>query len=132
MIVMGVGAFIDQKREAALKVNRKYYLINKIDNYINTLKELKTLRGIYKAHLDIWATGIRNANIGPNEYGMFRTKDILHMKPEEVYLGNINGLWTFNIPTWEKNGVEPCIIEQYRNHLISNLNAIKRDVDASL
>lgn len=64
----------------------------------------------------------------------------LTMKPEEVFLGNIYGLWTFPIPDWENNrnalygandlGINPgtraydLILCQYRNLLQSNLTAI--------
>lgn len=40
-------------------------------------------------------------SICPNKYGVFRTKDIATMSPNDVFLGGICGLFTFNITTWE-------------------------------
>ena len=77
----------------------------------------------------------------PDPCGMFRTKDILEMKPEEVYLGDLYGLWTKTIPEWEEHrqekyganafGLDPdtplyqIIMDQYRGHLASNVEAIR-------
>lgn len=40
-------------------------------------------------------------SVCPNKYGVFRTKDIATMSPDDVFLGGICGLFTFNITTWE-------------------------------
>ena len=37
----------------------------------------------------------------PDKYGVFRTKDIATMSPDDVFLGGICGLFTYNITTWE-------------------------------
>lgn len=50
-------------------------------------------------HKRIWRKGFRNANLGPDEYGMFRTKDINLMTIDEVYIGGIYD--TLTIAQWE-------------------------------
>lgn len=40
-------------------------------------------------------------SVCPDRYGVFRTKDIATMSPDDVFLGGICGLFTFNITTWE-------------------------------
>ena len=40
-------------------------------------------------------------SVCPDKYGVFRTKDIATMSPNDVFLGGICGLFTFNITTWE-------------------------------
>lgn len=40
-------------------------------------------------------------SVCPDKYGVFRTKDIATMSPDDVFLGGICGLFTFNITTWE-------------------------------
>jgi hypothetical protein len=57
-----------------------------------------SLLGLLSLHKEVWAAGFQNENLGPDSCGMFRTESIPNMKPEEVYLGNIWGLWTKNIP----------------------------------
>ena len=40
-------------------------------------------------------------SVYPDKYGVFRTKDIATMSPDDVFLGGICGLFTYNITTWE-------------------------------
>lgn len=95
---------------------------NVIRYFIKQLEQAQTLTDIFILHIQLWANGIHNPNFGPNEYGMFRTRDILLMKKEEVFLGNIWGLFTKPLPYWENCPDErPLIIEQYKNQLLSNL-----------
>jgi len=127
--------------------HRQQHIIDVAGDFIKTLEESKDLTTILRIHKDIWGSGLRNKNIGPNTYGMFRTKDITQMKAEEVFLGNIFGLFTYSIAVWEKNdsakqpfgandyGIDPestvydVIVWQYRNHLISNIKAIRDEAE---
>lgn len=103
-----------------------------------------TLGGLLQAHKTMWIRGYRNKNLGPCEYGMFRTEgNIEDMQPSEVYLGNVWGLWTRNIPFWEEhkevgmagNGFgiseeRKCydlVMHQYRRILLSNLETLYRE-----
>ena len=74
---------------------------------------------------------------------MFRTKDIATMSPEEVYLGNVFGLWTFTIPEWEEKGHQwfghnyfgipstttnyEVVLNQYKRLLKKNVESITID-----
>lgn len=125
-------------------------IIRDAEFFLNILRDCTDLRQLLQIHKDMWRSGIRNGNIGPCDYGMFRTKDILDMKPEEVYLGDIYGLWTFSIPTWEQQkenkygdgavqwGISPditlyeIVFNQYRRLLTSNLEAIREESENSL
>lgn len=127
--------------------HRQQHIIDVAGDFIKTLEESKDLTTILRIHKDIWGSGLRNKNIGPNTYGMFRTKDITQMKAEEVFLGNIFGLFTYSVAVWEKNdsakqpfgandyGIDPestvydVIVWQYRNHLISNIKAIRDEAE---
>lgn len=110
------------------------------------LKEIShadTLEGLLRLHKKAWKQGYRNENIGPCSYGMFRTENIETMTPDEVYLGNVYGLFTKNISFWEDHkednygsngyGINPetklydIILRQYRLHLKHNINAIVMD-----
>ena len=137
-----------QLQKQRQEMERLQQIIDKADDYIEHLEKCNDLRLLLNIHKDMWGSGLRNKNIGPNEFGMFRTKDIPQMKAEEVYLGDIYGLWTFTIPEWEKEkehkygdngwGINPdttvyeLIVRQYRHHLISNVKAIRKEAEASL
>lgn len=127
---------------------RHQHIIDVADYIISWLEEAKDLKSIFFIHKILWGTGLRNRNIGPNAHGIFRTKEIKNMKMEEVFLGNILGLFTFPIPYWERMkesrqacgangfGIDPgipvynIIVEQYRELLISNVKDIKMDAQA--
>lgn len=117
-----------------------------IDSYSTLKEELKEVTSLCEfivIHKQAWGFGYQNKNLGPCSHGMFRTNDIMEMKPEEVYLGNIWGLLTFNIPEWEENkeetmagngfgidGTTRCydlVMRQYYQLLDSNFNAIYND-----
>jgi len=99
-------------------------------------------------HKELWVMKFQNSNLGPDSCGMFRTASIPDMKPEEVYLGNIWGLFTKNIPYWDKyqhdgktGGGWPIyeyltiyqiILGQYKRHLSSNIRAIAKDAEKKL
>lgn len=61
-------------------------------------------------------------SVCPDKYGVFRTKDIATMSPDDVFLGGIRGLFTQNIIMWElykKNDKEAynIVLNQYYNLL---------------
>lgn len=103
---------------------------------------LTSLFDVLDVHKEIWAEGFQNENIGPDKYGMFRTESIGEMIPQEVFLGNIYGLFTKPIPFWEEfknegkmgGGYEiykylttyQIVLMQYKHHLTSNIEAIKK------
>ena len=99
----------------------------------------KTLERVLELHKKAWGLGYQNDNLAPCEYGMFRTKDISTMKPEEVFLGNVYGLWTFPMPKWEDQksqmydkdiSVYDIVLNQYKKVLHSNVKAIYREAQA--
>ena len=105
--------------------------------FLSAVEIAEGLMELMELHKSIWRSGFQMKNIGPDEYGMFRTKDIANMIAEEVFLGNIYGLWTFPIPEWEKRkeekygangfGINPEIplynfpLNQYKQLLLQNL-----------
>lgn len=91
------------------------------------IKEADTLNQLLSCHKRAWIYGFRNQNLGPSEFGMFRTKNILNMTQDEVYLGGIYGLWTFTIREWNERADEGeynVILHQYRKLLLSNVEEI--------
>ena len=108
----------------------------------------KTLMEIFDLHKELWVAGFQNANLGPDSCGMFRTESIPTMKPEEVFLGNIWGLFTKNIPFWEQSKKEgktgggytiyeyltvyQIVLSQYKRLVSSNVKAISREAEEKL
>lgn len=107
---------------------------------MDSIKEAKNLYTLLTIHKTAWGAGFQNINLSPCSYGMFRTSNILDMLPSEVYLGNIYGLNTHNIPFWEdhkedKYGINgfglrtdmliyDIVLNQYKNILLHNIKAL--------
>lgn len=136
---------LNQYKEYRGKLRR---LIGWCPLLIQDLKEAETLEQILDIHKKAWNLGFQNPNLAPLEWGMFRTKSIPEMTAEEVYLGDIWGLATKNIPFWNENREETMagnsfgisddtkiydiILKQYRNHLISNIQGMARKATEEL
>ena len=127
-------------KETLAEEKEKYNKCKSLVGYFPELDERigasKTLEGVLDLHKKAWGLGYRNDNLAPCEYGMFRTRDISTMKPEEVFLGNVYGLWTFPIPKWEDQksqmydkdiSVYDIVLNQYKRVLHSNIKAIYRE-----
>lgn len=123
--------------EEAIKYERCKSLVGHYPELRERIEAAKTLEGLLELHKVAWSLGYKNDNLAPCEYGMFRTKNIAEMKPEEVFLGNIYGLWTFPIPEWEKQKdqlltnsnvtVYDIIVNQYRRLLRINIDKIRSE-----
>lgn len=98
-----------------------------INVLINDLNKTKSLYELLHIHKLAWAIGFKNNNLSPNKYGMFRTNDILTMTAQDVYLGNIDGLWTRTLADWSNNSKEEyqIVFNQYKTLLYSNLKEIQ-------
>ena len=111
------------------------------NNLLNqNLLKAKTLQDLIDVHKSAWNIGYRNRNISPCPWGMFRCNSIPELTLDTLYLGDIWGLWTNTGKFWEEHkdetmsgngfGIDPnrkvydLIIQQYRQHLRSNINAI--------
>ena len=121
---------------------------NQGQQFLDAIGKAISLYRVLDIHRDAWGTGFQNENIGPCAYGMFRTKDISKMTAEEVYLGGIWGLCTYNLPFWEKHkddkygcngfGIDDntslykLILNQYKNILTSNIEAMMQQAKAEL
>lgn len=122
------------------KLDKSKALVGWYPHLEERLKAATSLEQLLAIHKDAWNLGFQSPNLGPCPWGMFRTKSISEMTPEEVYLGGIWGLSTNNIPFWSENKNETMagngfginddkliyelIMQQYRRHLRSNFNVL--------
>lgn len=107
---------------------------------IEALNECTTLTELLNIHKQAYAAGYNNKNLSPNKFRMFRTTSISDMKPSEVFLGNIYGIWTNtleffeslphqNKTHFERTEIFPIdsyslVFNQYYLHLLSNIEAM--------
>lgn len=98
-------------------------LINSYECWLTKIGNANTLSECMILHKRIWRKGFRNANLGPDKYGMFRTKDINLMTINEVYIGGPN---TLTIEEWEESE-QTCydtVLCAYKRLLKSNIIAL--------
>lgn len=76
---------IFHKREVA-DYKLQQGLVNSYECWLTKIGNANTLSECMILHKRIWRKGFRNANLGPDKYGMFRTKDINLMTINEVYI----------------------------------------------
>ena len=112
----------DYKLQQSLVNNYECWL-TKIGN-ANTLIECMTL------HKYIWRQGFKNTNLGPDKYGMFRTKDINFMTTNEVYIGGFNGLKILTIEEWEECKKELYDSKYFKNTIAIDIVKAKRNINS--
>lgn len=118
-----------QAEQASKKQQENQLLKENLRFFIQKIDQAKTLRELFILHIQAWANGIQHPNIGPDKYGIFRTQSILKMTPEEVYLGNVYGLFTKPLTYWETvddNDAKQIVLAQYRHLLLSNLKFMQQ------
>ena len=102
-------------------------------DFIKAVALSNSLSRLIDIHKQAWKAGIRTDGLKPDRYGMFRCDDITNMIEDEVYLGNIHGLFTLSVREWNKRmnddpGSYNLVCAQYRNHLISNFKLYRSRV----
>lgn len=119
-----------QAKQAAKEKQERQLLKENLQFFIQKIEQAKTLRELFTLHIQAWANGIQHPNIGPDQYGIFRTQNILKMAPEEVYLGNVCGLFTKPLTCWETadDDAKQAVLIQYRHLLLSNLKLMQQNV----
>ena len=127
-----------QSKELTEQEKRYHFCLEIVGFYgsVDTvLREAGTLPGLLEAHKFLWSKGYRNDNLGPDKCGMFRCESIEKMGVEDVFLGNIYGLFTKTLRYWDNcedsmdlNGrsvrIKDVIYNQYARHLRSNVDNI--------
>ena len=110
---------------------------SKVTDYIVRFQKTTSLYEVFDLHKQMWNDGIQHPNFGPNPLGMFRCMDISAMTPEQVILANIKGVWSNSLRFFEDKYMQENLIDadtyltvlnQYRNHMVSNLNFIRSTV----
>lgn len=108
--------------------------INKLDHQICQLNKFKgelmshhTLEDTFKVHRQLGAMHLAwSYAICPDKYGMFRTSNIATMSTDEVFLGDIYGLWTHSLTYWLSSKNEDAvsvITDQYYHQVLSGIEA---------
>lgn len=97
--------------------------ISKAISYLSKIKNANSLDELYCIFRDM----INSIDISfiLNPYGMFRANSLEECRTTDIFLGDINGLWTLTLNRWmQTNDTEAIklVTNQFKNALINTLN----------
>lgn len=117
-------------REHNIKLKKHLDIRNKIvllNGFREDLIVNHTLEHTFSIHKQLGQLGLAwNKATCADPYGMFRTEDIATMDNTEVYLGNIDGIWTKPLLYWltyDGTDVVNTITRQYYIQVLSGIDA---------
>lgn len=124
-VIVGVMAQKNLKRKD--EINKLEHQICQLNKFKGELMSHHTLEDTFKVHRQLGAMHLAwNHAICPDKYGMFRTSNIATMSTDEVFLGDIYGLWTHSLTYWlsSKNDEAVSIVtNQYYEQVLSGIKA---------
>lgn len=124
-IIVGVTAKKNQEKKN--EINKLEYQIRQLNKFKDELMSHHTLEDTFKIHKQLGEMHLAwSIAICPDKYGMFRTSNIATMSMDEVFLGDIYGLWTHTLTFWlsyqDEDSVSK-ITNQYYQQVLSGIKA---------
>ena len=112
---------------ANTKVVARYRsILSNFEKYYNLIENAESLEDLLRIHKELFPIyACRNLDV--DQYGMFRADKVENLTIDNVYLGNINGLWTKTIRYWETTPEVGVVFDQYADMLTSNMFALKQE-----
>lgn len=124
-VIVGVMAQKNIKKKD--EINRLDYQICQLNKFKGELMSHHTLEDTFKVHRQLGAMHLAWSHaICPDKCGMFRTSNIATMSTDEVFLGDIYGLWTHSLTYWLSSKNEDAvsvITDQYYYQVLSGIEA---------
>ena len=124
-VIVGVMAQKNIKKKD--EINKLEHQICQLNKFKGELMSHHTLEDTFKVHRQLGDMHLAwNSAICPDKYGMFRTSNIATMSTDEVFLGDIYGLWTHSLTYWlsSKNDEAVSIVtNQYYQQVLSGIKA---------
>lgn len=136
IVFITVGVLAKKHQEKKAKKEEYELQIYNLSKFGNELESHITLGDIFAIHRQLGAAGLAwNRAICPDKYGMFRTSDIANMTMDEVFLGDIYGLWTHTLSYWMYCKDEDAIskvtnqyYQQVKSGIIAEITELEKKV----
>ena len=129
ILIMCVVTYILVKKHNNKKseVYKLQHQIQKLNKYRQELLAHHTLEDVYRIHTSLGRDNLAwNRAICPDKFGMFRTSSIETMQTHEVYLGDIDGIWTNTLYHWMRCADKDAVAKinnQYYGQVLSGIDA---------
>lgn len=133
-IVVGVMARKNQKKDKKHMIEHQILQLTK---FKGELMSHHTLEDTFKIHRQLGAMHLAwNPAICPAQYGMFRTSNIATMSMDDVFLGDICGLWMHTLTYWLTCNEDAITIvtgqyyEQVLNGIKAEIRELKKKINS--
>lgn len=127
-VIVGVMAQKNIKKKD--EINKLEHQICQLNKFKGELMSHHTLEDTFKVHRQLGAMHLAwNHAICPDKYGMFRTSNIATMSTDEVFLGDIYGLWTHSLPFWLSYQDEDAVSEITNQYYYQVLSGIEAEIE---
>lgn len=127
IIFIIVGVIAKKNQEKKNEINKLEYQIRQLNKFKDELMSHHTLEDTFKIHKQLGTMHLAwSITICPDKYGMFRTSNIATMSTDEVFLGDIYGLWTHSLTYWlssENDEAVSIVTNQYYQQVLSGIKA---------
>lgn len=122
-IIVLVYGYIYITRKKLIHDNLIKNNISKAISYLSQVKNANSLDELYCIFREM--INYIDVSFILNPYGMFRANSLEECRTTDIFLGDINGLWTLTLNRWmqtDDTEAVKIITNQFKNELINILN----------
>lgn len=125
--------YFKQTRKSDKKHREYLSKVQKASTFINRIKYAKDLSELYIIFRDMTKEMDISFILNPYGYGMFRASCIENCLSTDIFLSDIDGIWTHTLNYWMKSDDKECvsyITYQFKYTLLQIINTyIKNEKD---
>ena len=122
-IIVLVYGYIHITRKKLIHDNLIKNNISKAISYLSRIENANSLDELYCIFREM--INYIDVSFILNPYGMFRANSLEECRTTDIFLGDINGLWTLTLNRWmqtDDTEAVKIITNQFKNELINILN----------
>lgn len=123
IIIVLVYGYIHITRKKLIHDNLIKNNISKAKSYLSRIENANSLDELYCIFREM--INYIDVSFILNPYGMFRANSLEECRTTDIFLGDINGLWTLTLNRWmqtDDTEAVKIVTNQFKNELINILN----------
>ena len=123
IIIVLIYGYIHITKKKLIHDNLIKNNISKAKSYLSRIENANSLDELYCIFREM--INYIDVSFILNPYGMFRANSLEECRTTDIFLGDINGLWTFTLNRWmqtDDTEAVKIVTNQFKNELINILN----------
>lgn len=123
IIIVLIYGYIHITKKKLIHDNLIKNNISKAKSYLSRIKNANSLDELYCIFREM--INYIDVSFILNPYGMFRANSLEECRTTDIFLGDINGLWTLTLNRWmqtDDTEAVKIVTNQFKNELINILN----------